>query len=533
MIYDVIIVGGGIAGLTCSAYLAKAGKKVLLIEKNNETGGLVNSFNHNGFTFDAGVKSLLNAGIIFPMLKQLDINIETLKSPVTVGLENDILNIEKPEDIEKYKELLVKFYPESKKEVLRIIKKIKSIMRYFDILYGIDNPIFKDLNKDISFLFGKLLPWLPKFLFTIVNINRLKIPVENYLRKIVKNQSLMDNIIQHFFKNTPAFFALGYFSLYLNYFYPKGGIGKLALAIEKKVLENKGEIKINTKIIEIDTAKKAIKDEQGKIYNYKYLVWAADLKTFYKITKVNELSESIKKKFYLKKEKIFKYRGNDSVITTFIEVDEPVETFKKISYGHFFYTPSRKGLGELHRKKLDHILSNFDSYSKEEILIWLKDFLRYNTFEISIPVIRDIDLAPYGKTGLIVSFMAEYELFKKIKDAGWLNEFISEIEINLINILTDSIYPMLKDKIIAKFSFSPLSIESRVGSSEGAIVGWAFEREIPAVNNMLKVNSSILTPIDHIYQIGQWVYSPAGVPMSVLTGKIAADKIIKGKFYES
>jgi len=527
MIYDVVVVGAGIAGLTCSAYLAKAGKKVLLLEKNNETGGLVNSLNHNGFTFDTGVKSLLNAGIIFPMLKQLDINIETLKSPVTIGLEKEILNIEKVEDIEKYEEFLIKFYSENKDQIKKTIKKIKLVMKYFDILYGIDNPVFKDLNKDFNFLLKKLLPWLPKFLFTIANINRLKIPVENYLSKIVKNQSLMDNITQHFFKNTPAFFALGYFSLYLNYFYPKGGIGKLAQAVEKKVIESNGEIKTNTKIIEIDTAKNILKDEKGEIYRYKYLVWAADLKTLYNIAKVDGLSNSIKKKFYLKKEKTLKYRGNDSVFTTFIEVEEPVETFKKISYGHFFYTPSLKGLGELHRQKLDNIIRNFDSYTKEDILNWLKEFLRYNTFEISIPAIRDVDLAPLGKTGLIVSFMAEYDLFRKIKNAGWLTKFISEIENNLINLLTDSIYPMLKDKIITKFSFSPLNIESRVGSSEGAIVGWAFEKEIPAVNNMLKVNSSILTPIDNVYQIGQWVYSPAGVPMSVLTGKIAADKVIK------
>ncbi len=37
--YDAIVVGGGPNGLTCSAYLAKAGAKVLLVEKRCETGG--------------------------------------------------------------------------------------------------------------------------------------------------------------------------------------------------------------------------------------------------------------------------------------------------------------------------------------------------------------------------------------------------------------------------------------------------------------------------------------------------------------
>ena len=38
--YHSIVVGGGMAGLTCAAYLAKEGRRVLLIEKNRECGGL-------------------------------------------------------------------------------------------------------------------------------------------------------------------------------------------------------------------------------------------------------------------------------------------------------------------------------------------------------------------------------------------------------------------------------------------------------------------------------------------------------------
>ena len=35
---DVVIVGGGHNGLTAAAYLAKAGKRVLLLERSNAVG---------------------------------------------------------------------------------------------------------------------------------------------------------------------------------------------------------------------------------------------------------------------------------------------------------------------------------------------------------------------------------------------------------------------------------------------------------------------------------------------------------------
>ncbi|MFZ0473243.1 MAG: FAD-dependent oxidoreductase, partial [Bacteroidales bacterium] len=282
--YHSIVVGGGMAGLTCAACLAKEGRHVLLIEKNRECGGLVNTFSHNGFQFDAGIRALENAGIIFPMLKELGIKLDIVKSPVSVGVEKEILNIEDINSLNEYSNLLKRLYPESETETDNVIRIIRKVMKYMDVLYGIENPYFKDLSRDRAYLFKELLPWLPKFLFTIGKINRMNVPVEPYLEKIVKNSSLRDIISQHFFKNTPAFFALSYFSLYLDYFYPRGGMGKLAEAVEKKFLECGGEIMRETIIESVSAFEKRVTDQNNTGYNYKNLVWAADLKTFYRIT---------------------------------------------------------------------------------------------------------------------------------------------------------------------------------------------------------------------------------------------------------
>ena len=88
---------------------------------------------------------------------------------------------------------------------------------------------------------------------------------------------------------------------------------------------------------------------------------------------------------------------------------------------------------------------------------------------------------------------------------------------------------MLKEKIIGQFSFTPLSIQNRIGSSEGAITGWSFQDPIPVINKMQKSGGAVITPLPSVFQAGQWVYSPSGVPMSILTGKLAADKVLKRK----
>ncbi len=136
-------------------------------------------------------------------------------------------------------------------------------------------------------------------------------------------------------------------------------------------------------------------------------------------------------------------------------------------------------------------------------------------------------MAPPNKTGVIISFLAEYDLFKEVERAGWLEEFTAEMENRMIKVISDSIDPFLNDKIITRFSFSPMDIEKRVGSSEGAIVGWSFQKTIPVVNKIQIADRSVMTPIPSIYQAGQWAYSPGGVPMSILTGKLAANKVLK------
>lgn len=525
--YDAIVVGGGIAGLTAATYLAKEDLTVLLLEKNEECGGLVNSFVREGFRFDGGVRALESAGIILPMLKDLEIDLEVTPSPVSIGIEDNIIHVTSKESLKDYESLLKKIYPNSYDEIENVISVIKKIMKDMEILYGVDNPIFNNFRSNKSYFIKSYIPWFFKFIFTLRRINKMKVPVEDFLGKIIANRSLLDIIDQHFFENTPAFFAMSYFYLYQDYFYPKGGVGKLAEVVQNKILEFGGKIKTETEVVDVLVDKNMVKDANGNFYKYETLVWAADLKTLYRRASTEGLPREISDKIDIQKGNLLPKHGADSVFIIFLAVDETPEFYKAISHGHFFYTPSKQGLGETHRAELKYLLKNWSTISKEELFDWLDKFCKLNTYEISIPVLKEPSAAPNGKTGMIVSTLFDYTLIKKVSESGWYEEFKEEAERRMIEVLSNSIYPKLKEKVIFKFSATPLTIEKTVGSSEGSIVGWSFSEPIPVTSSMLGINEASKTIIPNILKAGQWAYSPSGVPTSILTGRLAADVAIR------
>ena len=47
-----MIIGSGFSSISAACYLAKAGNKVTILEKNNTLGGRARQFKKDGFTFD-------------------------------------------------------------------------------------------------------------------------------------------------------------------------------------------------------------------------------------------------------------------------------------------------------------------------------------------------------------------------------------------------------------------------------------------------------------------------------------------------
>ncbi|MCJ7694166.1 MAG: hypothetical protein MUO40_01965, partial [Anaerolineaceae bacterium] len=212
--------------------------------------------------------------------------------------------------------------------------------------------------------------------------------------------------------------------------------------------------------------------------------------------------------------------GNDSVFTVFLGVNLDKSYFSSKCSEHFFYTPSR--IGQSVAGPIPVI------QDKKSIENWLLKFFELTTYEISIPVLRDSNMAPEGKTGLIISVLFDYKLAKYIEEQGWYESFKSYCEKCIINVLNGSVFPDIRKSILHIFSSSPLTLAKLTGNHEGAITGWSFTNHpMPAESRLPKILNAIKTPIPGVYQAGHWTYSPSGLPISVLTGKIAADQVIK------
>ena len=70
---EAVVVGGGLAGLTAAAYLARAGVAVTLLEKAAHLGGRAATQEHAGFRFNRGIRALYTGGAASAALRELGI----------------------------------------------------------------------------------------------------------------------------------------------------------------------------------------------------------------------------------------------------------------------------------------------------------------------------------------------------------------------------------------------------------------------------------------------------------------------------
>ena len=153
--YPTVIIGAGLGGLCCGAYLARQGIPVTVVEQHSVPGGYATSFDRAGgkFTFEVSLHgtSINNHNGPHRILKNLGVldQIELVALPEVYRLKGPDLDISVPQkDPEAYIQLLAKHFPEEAEGIRGFVGKMIELSEEVEC-YGRKGTFTKTVLKII------------------------------------------------------------------------------------------------------------------------------------------------------------------------------------------------------------------------------------------------------------------------------------------------------------------------------------------------------------------------------------------------
>ena len=477
--YDVIIIGSGIAGLTCGALLSKRGYRVLVLEQHSNVGGYCSSFKRKGFVFNTGVgnvSGLWEKGPITYLLKELGFKKEELFARNKIrfifkGREIDASNLEEfvkalSEMFPEEKENIYAFFDEAKKayeECYReaevygtplpayLIVKVFGAKKLLD--YPMEHPHFYDwMNKTYQ-------QKLDEF-FANEELKTLLCALLGYLGTKPEETAASN-----------ALTAVVSYYLYGGYF-PKPA-QNFANALRDFIENNGGKVLLKHRVDKILVEKGEVKGVKAgdKIFRSSIVVANANAKTtFLELVGEENLDEEFVE--YIKSLKM-----SPSSFMVFLGVDMDLSDYPTI-------------------------IENLDE-----------------GYSIVINSNADPSLAPKGKASVTILTLANYHDFPE----RGTDEY-SEKKRLLAKMLirkAEKVIPNLSEHIIVQDAATPRTFERYTSMPEGAI--YSFDQSINTVRPYFK------TPVKGLYLASASTFPGAGIEAVVISGIICANDICNWK----
>jgi phytoene dehydrogenase-like protein len=128
-IYDAIVIGSGIGGLTCGAFLARAGMRVCVLERHAKIGGYAHGFRRRAYAFESGIHSVPmgKGGVIDHLLSLLGVadHIETIELPEMYHMTTPSFSFTMPSRKNDIHASLYQAFPHERQNLDRLFAEFK------------------------------------------------------------------------------------------------------------------------------------------------------------------------------------------------------------------------------------------------------------------------------------------------------------------------------------------------------------------------------------------------------------------------
>ena len=168
-----------------------------------------------------------------------------------------------------------------------------------------------------------------------------------------------------------------------------------------------------------------------------------------------------------------------------------------------------------------------DTFSGEDTIFFDCDPMQIGTRSFSRISVKnysyDKSFAPEGKAVLqanLIQTDADYEFW-----VGLTKEEYAAKKAELAEEITKRIvkeFPELEGKIELLDSWSPLTYNRYCNAYHGSYMGF-----VTTTGNKQMRFKGVVKGVDNLYIAGQWVMSPGGLPIAVVSGKFAVQRILK------